>query len=203
MYLFFRKKMYEEILNQFLTWFYIITVIIIIILMIVKRNKRNTSNYLYLSERFFPFKRKKYFFSYPEIIFFKNLKKTLNENFSWSYGIFPKVRLADIFDADNQGNLNRIRSKHIDYLIIDYTNNCNPVFAIELNWKSHYSFKVRESDNFKKELFKNTWLPLLYFYNNEIENINFIENKIKTLLIENSPQPQNLEKNDLTRERSI
>jgi len=43
------------------------------------------------------------------------------------------VRLADIFETDYQKNLNKIRAKHIDYLIVDTKKNYTPVLAIELN----------------------------------------------------------------------
>ena len=36
---------------------------------------------------------------------------------------------------------------------------------------------MKKSDIFKKQLFKNTWLPLIYFFNSEIEKKEFIEKK--------------------------
>ena len=125
---------------------------------------------------FTPFTKKKYFFSYSELIFYKTLKTLLNENFIW-YEIFPKVRLADIFEANSQGTLNKIRAKHIDYLIVDSKNNYTPTLALELNWNSHNSFKMKKSDNFKKEIFKENNIPLFSFYNREANNKVFI-NKI-------------------------
>ena len=43
------------------------------------------------------------------------------------------MRLADIFETDYQKNINKIRAKHIDYLIIDTEKHYTPVLAIELN----------------------------------------------------------------------
>lgn len=157
----------------------IILIVIILFAGLIKifdnSKKNNDENY----------KKKQYFFSYSEFIFFKNLKKILEKNFWNKYGIFPKVRLADIFDTQKQKNLNKIQAKHIDFLIVNLENHCDPVLAIELNWTSHFSQKIQKSDKFKRETFKNAWINLIYFFNNEKENLELIEKTIITHLWNN------------------
>ena len=147
--------------------FYVILILIILFLIIFWKRNLNLEK----------FRKKEYFFSISEFKFFQTLQLILEKNFWKKYLIFPKVRLADIFETDYQKNLNKIRAKHIDYLIIDTEKHYTPVLAIELNWPSHFSKKMKKSDIFKKQLFKNTWLPLIYFFNSEIEKREFIEKK--------------------------
>lgn len=142
---------------------------------------------------FYPFQKKKYFFSYSELIFFKNLKKIITENFQ-GYEIFPKVRLADIFQTKEQWSLNKIRAKHIDYLIVDSENNYNPILAIELNGNTHNSFRMKKSDSFKKEIFKKNDIPLFYFYNQEVSNNIFINKILKNYLLRKKSYTQKANK---------
>lgn len=128
------------------------------------------------------YQKKQYFFSYSEYQFFLILQKSLQKNYNWKYIIFPKVRVADIFETNNQKWINKIRAKHIDFLIVDTEKHFDPVLAIELNWSSHFTEKQKKSDKFKQELFDRTWFYFIIFYNQQIQNINFIEEKIiKTL----------------------
>ena len=153
--------------------FYVILILIILFLIIFWKRNLNLEK----------FRKKEYFFSYSEFKFFQTLQLILEKNFWKKYLIFPKVRLADIFETNYQKNLNKVRAKHIDYLIIDTEKHYTPVLAIELNWPSHFSKKMKKSDIFKKQLFKNTWLPLIYFFNSEIEKREFIEKKCINALI--------------------
>lgn len=169
---------------QYLGFFIIIIILASLIKFFEELNKTNQWEY----------RKKDYFFSYSELKFFESLKFILEKNFWNKYWIFPKVRLADIFETKKQGNLNKIRAKHIDYLIVNLEKHCDPVLAIELNWKSHFSFSMKKSDNFKRETFKNAWLPLIYFFNNEKENLELIEREIKTIILWNSDTPWKLDK---------
>ena len=68
-----------------------------------------------------PYYAKPYFFSRSEQEFYNILNSKLDAH---RYTIFPKVRLGDFIEVnhDERGNRtwwNKIRAKHIDYLIWD------------------------------------------------------------------------------------
>lgn len=93
-----------------------------------------------------------------EQAFFYELQKQLPEG----YHVFPNMRIADILEAiDGKGFYNRrnkILPKHIDFLICDRY--FKPVVAIEINGSSHRRPDRIESDNLKREIFKDANLPL-------------------------------------------
>ncbi len=94
------------------------------------------------------------------------------------YIICPKVRIADFVKVlgkeSRQSNLNRIKSKHIDFLI------CNkklaPIVAIELDDKSHSNKQDR--DNFVNELYKSINLPILRIKNGQGYSVIELREKI-------------------------
>jgi len=105
-------------------------------------------------KQYLPYHAKKYFFSQSEQQFFNILNSHIDAH---RYTIFPKVRLGDFIDVDHQdrGNRtwwNKIRAKHIDYLIWDLVEN-KIVLAIELDGNSHNSEKMQQRDKFVNELY--------------------------------------------------
>lgn len=72
------------------------------------------------------------------------------------------MRIADILDAvDGKGfytRNNKIMPKHIDFLVCNKY--FNPVVAIEINGSSHRRPDRIESDDLKREIFKDAQLPL-------------------------------------------
>ncbi|MDD3262486.1 MAG: DUF2726 domain-containing protein [Candidatus Absconditabacteria bacterium] len=133
------------------------------------------------------YQMKKYFFSLHELDFFNSLKNILNTQYPGKYDIFPKTRLADIFEPDKysshkQAELNKIRSRHVDFLIVDQTNNYNPVLGIEVNGESHNSEKMIERDIFVESLFNSCELPFLVITNDQVYNENYIIERIKEKL---------------------
>lgn len=112
-------------------------------------------------EELLPYKVKQYLFSRSEHEFLKILHKQLDAT---RFLIFPKVRLADFFEVtaskeEYQKWWNKIRSKHVDYLVWDVEKNKIAV-AIELDGKSHNSDKVRERDVFVNRLYSEAGLRL-------------------------------------------
>ena len=93
-----------------------------------------------------------------EMAFFFELQKQLPEG----YHIFPNMRIADIIDAvDGKGFYARnkkIMPKHIDFLVCNRY--FNPIVAIEVNGSSHLRQDRIESDQLKREIFKDAQLPL-------------------------------------------
>lgn len=155
---------------EYLWWI----VLILILCLIIGFQQKKKMNLWY--------RQKQYFFSYSELQFFYIIHNFLKQKFWNKYWIFPKVRLADIFEPNyrNQSLLNKIWSKHIDFLIVDYTNHCKPILWIELNWPSHFRKEVIKNDYFKKEIFEKTGLPLVCFQNNDIKDPAFIESTLSS-----------------------
>ena len=70
--------------------------------------------------------------------------------------ICPKVRVADIVSIkkgtrDWQKWFNKIRSKHVDFLLCDY--DMNIVLMIELDDRSHETERARKNDALKNAIF--------------------------------------------------
>lgn len=126
------------------------------------------------------YKRKPYFFSYHELELYKLLSSLLQSQYWNKYDIFPKVRLADIFEpTDWKKWISKIVSKHVDFLIVNCQNHADPVLAIELNWESHNSYVQAKSDEFKNRLFSEKWLKLITIHNDEVQN----HEKVKEIII--------------------
>jgi very-short-patch-repair endonuclease len=100
------------------------------------------------------------FLSNAEKSFFHVAKTVLGEYFV----ICPKVNLHDLFFVtnrrENQGAVNRINRKHIDFLVCK-PKSMEPVFAIELDDSSHRRKSRRERDAFVDAVFETAGLPLL------------------------------------------
>ena len=80
-----------------------------------------------------------------------------------------KVRLADIFGikkglerADRQRALNRISSKHVDFLLVQESDG-RPLLGIELDDSSHDEDDRIARDKFVDSVFVSGGLPILHF----------------------------------------
>lgn len=125
-----------------------------VLILIIKSKQPNT-------DTLWPYRCKKYFFSRSEQEFLKALSSTINHQ---KFVIFPKVRLADFIEvtvsgAEYQKWWNKIRSKHIDFLIWDIEQS-KVVLAIELDGKSHESEKMIARDEFIEKLYETVGLML-------------------------------------------
>ncbi len=117
-----------------------------------------------------------YFFSYVENRFYVTLKKVLYYNYWYQYEIYPKVRLADVFEpVDWKSWFKRLWMRHVDFLIVDRNQAFRPVLAIELDWYSHQQYEQHQSDVFKNTVFKESNLPLLRFDNGAYDNRELIK----------------------------
>lgn len=130
----------------------------------------NTNNKNLVEVNFQPYKKKSYFFSVAELRFYETLRGIIGDN----YFIYPKVRMCDIIEAtgkDKFFNFNRIKSKHVDFLICTKS----PIISnivIELDDKSHDAPKRQARDSFVDEIFANAGIPIVHvkaqsFYNKE------------------------------------
>lgn len=95
-----------------------------------------------------------------EYIFYIELQKLAKE-MHWI--ICPKVGIKDIFQVTDKENymhyFGRIAQKHIDFIIC--REDLTPLYAIELDDKSHNSEKRQESDKFKNKIFEKSRIELI------------------------------------------
>lgn len=132
---------------------------------------------------------KPYFFSQSENKFYRLISSFLFKEFKWQYRVFPHVRLIDVLimnkhSPNKRKYMNKVMSKHIDYLIVDRSKDFRPVMAIELDWNTHSSEKTFENDEFKKKVINSVGMKFLTFCNQEIDNKESIFEKIKNKLID-------------------
>lgn len=124
-----------------------------------------------------PYKLKKYFFTKSEQEFLRILEQKIDHT---KYTIFPKVRMGDFVEVDlpkteRMPYWNRIRSRHIDFLIWNIEKN-SIAGAIELDGNSHNSERAQESDEFKNKVYETIGIPLYRVrvgssFDNEINQI--------------------------------
>lgn len=113
------------------------------------------------SEAPWPYKQKQNFFSRSEQQFLNSLNASIDHH---KFVVFPKVRLADFIEVTASGDeyqswWNKIRSKHIDFLIWNVEQS-KIVLAIELDGKSHDSEKMQTRDEFVGKLYETVGLKL-------------------------------------------
>lgn len=80
--------------------------------------------------------------------------------------VCPKVGLKDLIEVDlsvidkndYMKYFGKISQKHVDFLVCD--NKLKPIFAIELDDKSHKKDRAKEKDSFKDQVFAGIGLPL-------------------------------------------
>lgn len=101
---------------------------------------------------------KEYIMTRTERKFYIELKKITDE---LDMTIFPQVDLERIIKVidDNYRDRNRIKSRSIDYTIVQ-KNNYKIICCIELDDYSHNTRKAQKADNFKNELFEKVKIPL-------------------------------------------
>lgn len=136
-----------------MTWLLIIIIISLLFVFLVLPRLRNSIEFT-SSAPLLPYQRKRFFFSRSEQQFFHSLQAQLDHT---RFAIFPKVRLGDFVEVnmpkgDRQQYWNRIKAKHVDFLIYDYKSG-KIVLAIELDGASHNTRSAQKNDNFKDELY--------------------------------------------------
>ena len=118
-----------------------------------------------LSATRLPYEKRDALFSPAEKLFLTALEKAIGNQ----YEIFGKVRMADIMDVrknltakNYQIALNRISSKHVDFLLCDAIDS-SFVCGIELDDKSHRQANRAQRDVFLNKAFEVISLPLIRF----------------------------------------
>ena len=105
----------------------------------------------------------------------------LREAFS-THTILPKVRLADLIEADRshpnwQSNFNRIKSKHIDFVICDAW--LCPLLAVELDGSSHQRVDRQQRDALVDRILKEAELEIVHVPRAK----HYLRNEIRQLLL--------------------
>lgn len=108
-----------------------------------------------------PYERRKRLVTRSELAFFRVLREVVNND--WE--IFAMVRIADLLTIPrgtekHRSWLNRILSKHIDFVICD-SDTLEVLVAIELDDASHQQAARIERDRFVNAAFADAGLPLL------------------------------------------
>ncbi len=103
--------------------------------------------------------RFKYILTKNEYYFYKFLKPITDKH---NCIICPKIGLKDIVDITDRRDYKKwfakVSQKHVDFVICD--SSLKPLFAIELDDRSHYQESAKVNDDFKNELFIKIGLPL-------------------------------------------
>ena len=126
-----------------------------------------------------PYQKKKYFLSKAENNFYKVLKEALKDT---DYYISIKAKLIDFITVtkhpERQKFFNKIKSKHVDFLICNNDNYFNPILAVELDDKSHDTGERKERDEFVDAVFRNAGLPIIHMKASNSYNLNEIRKEI-------------------------
>jgi very-short-patch-repair endonuclease len=125
--------------------------------------------------------KRKNFFTKSEIVFYKQLLGALHGQ---PYVVFPKVRLADLFNSygeSRRAGFNKLSQKHIDYLIVAMPE-CVPIVGIELDGPSHASEKQQALDADKDAAFKAAGLPLIRVRTEESPNLERLKSTLTPYL---------------------
>lgn len=114
----------------------------------------------------FPYQRRERLMTEAEGSFYQVLELALPAD---RYRLFGKVRVEDLISVKAgldrqawQSFRNRIKSRHIDIVVVE-RKTFKPVWAVELDDKSHDSAKRKERDSFLDNAFEAAGLPLVRF----------------------------------------
>lgn len=107
-----------------------------------------------------PYSRQKYFFSAAERSFYEVLWRITPD-----HTVFAKVRLADLVyvskgATSSQSHFNRIRSKHVDFVICD--RDLAPLVVVELDDSSHDRADRKSRDLFVDAVLAAASLPIVH-----------------------------------------
>lgn len=131
--------------------------------------------------------------SRAEVSFYHVLRQCLPPG----HTLFVKVRLADVLkvatkrsDSPSQysSDFNRIKSKHIDFLICD-ADTLRPMLAIELDDRSHQKQSRQDRDRFIDRAYRHADLPLLHIRASRNYHAATLTKQIKSALTGNTTNP--------------
>ena len=110
-----------------------------------------------------PYIKRDHLFSPAERLFLQTLQEAVSDHFR----VFGKVRVADVIDVTasirhgaRRAALNRITSKHFDYVLCR-KDDMSVVCAIELDDRSHAAVERQRRDAFLDQICSDILLPLI------------------------------------------
>jgi hypothetical protein len=131
-------------------------------------------------EETLPYRIRDDFLTPPELNFYRVLCGAVAD---WAV-ICPKVSLGDLFYAKsgdhgtNMGYMNRVRQKHVDFLLCD-PKSMRPLVGIELDDASHQRPDRQERDSFVERVFETAGLPLLRLSTQAAYNVRALAAELK------------------------
>lgn len=142
---------------------YIVIIIIVVLLFVMYVIMNNINKAEEPKDEKFPYKVGDKLLSDKELMFYKSLKPITDE---LGYSIMCKVRLADLAITPRgipqyMKYFNYVRSKHIDFVIC--SEDTTPIFAIEVDDKTHDNERNQQSDTFKNRIFEGSSVKLLRY----------------------------------------
>jgi len=104
--------------------------------------------------------RTPFLLSKPEKDFYNILREVFN-----THTILAKVRLADLVETERhhpnwQSNFNRVKSKHIDFIICDAW--LCPLVAVELDGSSHQAADREKRDDLVDQILQEAELEIVH-----------------------------------------
>jgi len=117
-----------------------------------------------------------------EFSFYMVLRQILGEK----YFIYPKVGMSDFIEVKAgegyQGAFNRIRSKHVDFLICDKSSKV--LLIVELDDTSHQRPRAQRADRFKDGLFEAVGIRCVRFKAQRSYNIEEVKRALLSKPVE-------------------
>lgn len=149
--------------------FVIIILLILILSLIVKREQ-------------LPYELKESLLTKRELKFFNVLREVI-KNYDFQVAIKP--RMADFIHINSKKikknsymtYFNKIKSKHIDFLICESTT-LKPILGIELDDESHKKKERIERDNFVDSVYKKSGLKIIHIYEYDYSSLREIIHSI-------------------------
>jgi Protein of unknown function (DUF2726) len=108
-----------------------------------------------------PFFRRKYLLTKSERAFYKILREAVRP-----HSVVPKVRIADLIEADKRHhlwlpNFRRISPRHVDFVVCDAA--LSPIIAVELDDPSHELPRRQNRDRDVDRIFELANMPIAHF----------------------------------------
>lgn len=160
----------------------IILIIIIVVIQIIKNNKKQIKNNINspaITEINYKtiYKPKRYITTLTELKFYNILLEISKE---MEMILFSQVSLYNIVETkyNNQSAFNKIRSKTIDFVLVD-KENCRIKLCIELDDYTHKRPDRIERDNFINKLFKDLEINFIRFKASNYYNKEALKQRIK------------------------
>jgi len=144
---------------------WLLVIVVVIVAVIVSLAPRRKGTVASEKKNIYNYAAKTNIMTSSEAEFFKLLVDVAEDR----YFVFPQVHLSAILNEkiekqDWKSAFRHINSKSVDYVLCDKTT-LQPVYAVELDDKSHDSITRQERDKEVERIFQGANLPLVRFSN--------------------------------------